>query len=218
MLHFPSPDIGMFGRRQRNARGHRIRVSIVAGAAQQDREVAVLVDEFDTDEALLPETGCTCCTVRMKLQDALRQRLAERAERPFGRVVIQSRRDIAPILRTFATERALGSEFYLESAPPLVGDRFILVERTPLSWAAFSRFMTTLIAMRGADVLRVTGLMNVEGCRGPVTVHCMQHLSLPPIELQAWPDQDHASRLDFVTRGVEEGAVRDLFNSVRALA
>ena len=26
MLHFPSPDIGMFGRRQRHVRGHRIPV------------------------------------------------------------------------------------------------------------------------------------------------------------------------------------------------
>ena len=28
MLHFPSPDIGMFGRRQRHVRGHRIPVTI----------------------------------------------------------------------------------------------------------------------------------------------------------------------------------------------
>jgi G3E family GTPase len=208
----------MFGRRQRHVRGHRIPVSIVTGGAQQDRDVAVVVDEFGVDEALLPEVGCTCCTVRVKLQDALRQRLAERAQRPFSGLVIESRREIAPILRTFATERALGSDFYLDSAPPLVGDRFTLVERTPISWIVFSRFMATLTAMRGADVWCVTGMVNIEGCRGPVTVHCMQHLSLPPIELQAWPDQDHGSRLEFVTRSIEESAVRDLFNSVRAFA
>ena len=217
MLHFPSPDIGMFGRRQRHARGHRIPVSIVIGDAQQDRDAAVVVDDIGADEVLLPEIGCTCCTVRVKLQDALRQRLAERTQRPFSRVAIQTRQDVAPILRTFETEHALGAEFYVEHAPSLVGDRFTLVERNGISWSAFSRFIATLTAMRGADLLRVTGLMNIEGCRGPVSVHCMQHLSLPPIELQAWPDQDHASRLDFVTRGIEESAVRDLFNSVRAL-
>jgi G3E family GTPase len=126
--------------------------------------------------------------------------------------------DEPPILRTLATERALGSELYLESAPPLVGDGFTLIDRSAISWSVFSRFMATLMAMRGADLLRVTGVVNIESCRGPVTVHCMQHLSMPPIELQAWHDQEHASRLEFVTRGIEEGAVRDLFNSVRALA
>ena len=77
--------------------------------------------------------------------------------------------------------------------------------------------MTTLIAMRGADLLQVKGLLNIEGCRGPVVVHCMQHLSLPPVELQAWPDDERASRMEFVTRGIEAPMVRALFDSVRAM-
>ena len=66
----------------------------------------------------------------------------------------------------------------------------MLTEDAPLAWDAFSRFITTLQALRGADLLRVTGLLNVEGCRGPVAVQFLQHLALPPVELQAWPDGD----------------------------
>ena len=45
--------------------------------------------------------------------------------------------------------------------------RFTLTEDAPLSWDAFSRFITTLQALRGADLLRVKGVLNIEGCRGP---------------------------------------------------
>jgi G3E family GTPase len=128
--------------------------------------------------------------------------------------MIETRQDIAPILRTFATERALGAEFYLEDAPPLAGDSFTLTEQTPLSWDAFSRFMATLIAMRGPDLLQMTGLLNVAGCRGPVAVQVMGHLTARPVELQAWPEGSHASRLEFNTRGIEVQTIRALFDSV----
>jgi G3E family GTPase len=95
---------------------------------------------------------------------------------------------------------------------------FVLTDDAPLSWDAFARAMETLIALRGPDLLRVKGLLNVVGCRGPVVVHVVQHLAHPPVELAAWPGKDRASRLVFITRGISETQVRDLLASVRALA
>ena len=95
---------------------------------------------------------------------------------------------------------------------------FVLTDDAPLSWDAFARAMETLIALRGPDLLRVKGLLNVVGCRGPVVVHVVQHLAHPPVELAAWPGKDRASRLVFITRGISETQVRDLMASVRALA
>jgi len=95
---------------------------------------------------------------------------------------------------------------------------FVLTEDAPLPWDAFARAMETLIALRGGDLLRVKGLLNVAGCRGPVVVHAVQHLAHPPVELAAWPDRNRTSRLVFITRGIPERQVRDLFASVRALA
>jgi G3E family GTPase len=95
---------------------------------------------------------------------------------------------------------------------------FVLTDDAPLPWDAFSRAMETLIALRGPDLLRVKGFLNVAGCRGPVVVHVVQHLAHPPVELAAWPDQDHSSRLVFITRDIPERQVRDLLKSVRALA
>jgi G3E family GTPase len=216
MLHFRSPDIGLFGRRQRHARGHRIPVHIVSDARTQDRDAVVLVDDFGTDEALLPETGCLCCTVRVTLQAALRRLLAERGQH-HACVGIETSQGLGPILRTFATERALGAEFYVEEAPPLTGNSFTLTDDTPLAWETFSRFIATLMALRGADLLHVKGFLNVERCRGPVVVQFMQHLAHTPVELQAWPDDDRASRLAFTTRNMTESDVRSLFSAMRAL-
>jgi G3E family GTPase len=95
---------------------------------------------------------------------------------------------------------------------------FVFREEAPLPWDAFARCMDTLIALRGPDLLRVKGFLNVAGCRGPVVVQVVQHLAHPPVELAAWPDRERASRLVFITRNISERQVRDLLNAVRALA
>jgi len=224
MRHFASPDIGVFGRRQRHARAHRIAVTIErpSGGAPHEPDVAVVADTFGADDAA-PIGTCRCCTVRVALQGALRQLLAERAQRQFNRVLIETGEELGPILRTFVSERALGAAFYVDEHPPVVTTdapgicRFELIEEAPLRWDAFSRFVTTLTALRGADLLHVKGRLNVEGCRGPVMFALLQHLAHQPIELQAWSDDDRASRLSFVTRGVEKNDVMKLFVAIRAL-
>jgi G3E family GTPase len=95
---------------------------------------------------------------------------------------------------------------------------FVVTEEAPLDWNAFARTMETLLALRGADLLRAKGFLNVAGCRGPVLVQFVQHLTHPPVELATWPDDNRTSRLVFITRGVPERQVRDLFVAVRALA
>jgi G3E family GTPase len=94
---------------------------------------------------------------------------------------------------------------------------FVLTEDAPVPWDALARAMETLIALRGPDLLRVKGFLNVIGCRGPVVIQAAQHLAHAPVELAAWPSDDHRSRLVFITRNVRETEVRALFEAVRAL-
>ncbi|HEY6832716.1 MAG TPA: GTP-binding protein [Pseudolabrys sp.] len=94
---------------------------------------------------------------------------------------------------------------------------FVLTQDEPMPWAVFARAMDTLIAMRGNDLLRVKGFLDVEGCRGPVVVQFVQHLAHPPVELETWPDADRQSRVVFITRNIAERQVRDLFAAVRGL-
>ncbi len=95
---------------------------------------------------------------------------------------------------------------------------FVLEWQKPMQWPAFTRAMETLIALRGGDLLRVKGILNVAGCRGPVVVQYVQHLAHPPVELQSWPDQNRNSRIVSITRNIAESQVRDLFASVERLA
>jgi G3E family GTPase len=94
---------------------------------------------------------------------------------------------------------------------------FVMRERKPLDWPVFQRAMETLIALRGPDILRIKGFLNLAGSKGPVVFQSVQHLIHPPVELAAWPDADRSTRLVFITRGVHEAQVRALFAACRAV-
>src|SRR6201987_2963018 len=72
-----------------------------------------------TDQVTLLGNGCLCCNTRSDLQITLRSLVAERDQGKlpqFRRILIETSglADPGPILQTFATDRALGSEFHVE--------------------------------------------------------------------------------------------------------
>ncbi|HET7164457.1 MAG TPA: GTP-binding protein [Pseudolabrys sp.] len=95
---------------------------------------------------------------------------------------------------------------------------FVLTHDKPMPWAVFARSMDTLMQLRGPDLLRVKGFLDVDGCKGPVVVQFVQHLAHPPVELESWPDENRKSRVVFITRNIAERQVRDLFKAIEALA
>jgi G3E family GTPase len=94
---------------------------------------------------------------------------------------------------------------------------FVLRFEKPMAWAAFTQAMDVLTALRGPDLLRVKGLVNVEGKSGPMVVQGVQHLFHPPLELAAWPSADRTTRLVFITRGIPRQVVADLFAAIGAI-
>jgi G3E family GTPase len=157
--------------------------------------------------------------------DAAREALIERlrALNPHADLSVAINGEVDPSRVTDAPSPALqppalrSAGFAAEAAHDDGIASFVLVEDRPIAWDAFARTMETLTALRGPDLLRVKGFLNVAGCRGPVLVQFVQHLAHPPVELQRWPDDSRASRLVFITRGIAEQTVRDLFNATRAL-
>jgi G3E family GTPase len=95
---------------------------------------------------------------------------------------------------------------------------FVLTEKTPIAWPVFARTMDTLMTLRGPDLLRVKGFLDVEGCKGPVLVQFVQHLAHRPVELESWPDENRATRVVFITRNITEQQVRDLLKAIGAIA
>jgi G3E family GTPase len=80
---------------------------------------------------------------------------------------------------------------------------FALVFDAALDWTLFGLWLTMLLNRHGSAVLRVKGLLNLEGADTPVAIHGVQQLVHVPTHLPAWPDpQDRRSRLVFITRGL----------------
>ena len=92
---------------------------------------------------------------------------------------------------------------------------FSIALDTPVQWAGFAQALAMLTSLRGPDLLRVKGLVNVQGCPGPVVIHLVQHLAHPPVELQAWPTKDRRSRLVFIVRNMTEATVRNVIVAVQ---
>src|SRR6476619_1694631 len=106
-------------------------------ATPEGAGTAVVINEFgsvgiddalvrgSSDEVTLLGNGCLCCNTRSDLQVALRNLVAERAQGmvpQFKRILIETSglADPGPILQTFSTDRALGSEFHIEVLVALV--------------------------------------------------------------------------------------------------
>jgi len=94
---------------------------------------------------------------------------------------------------------------------------FCLRYTEPMTWAAFSQTMEVLGALRGSDMLRVKGLINVAEHKGPMVVQGVQHLFHPPVELDAWPSADHSTRIVFITRNIPRETVANLFAAIGAV-
>ena len=94
---------------------------------------------------------------------------------------------------------------------------FVLRFDKAMPWETFTQCMDVLTALRGPDLLRVKGLVNVEGRAGPMVVQGVQHLFHPPLELASWPGADRGTRLVFITRGIPRQVIADLFAAIGAV-
>jgi G3E family GTPase len=94
---------------------------------------------------------------------------------------------------------------------------FSLRFERPFTWDSLNAALQTLTALRGPDLLRVKGLVNVEGEPGPVVLQAAQHLIHPPVTLESWRDADRSSRIVFITRNIARESVESLFIAVGAL-
>lgn len=86
----------------------------------------------------------------------------------------------------------------------------------PFTWRGFSAALELLATLRGADLLRVKGIVNVDG--KPVVVQGVQHIFHPPVTLDRWPSEDTRTRLVFITRRIEADTIRNLLQAVVQVA
>jgi G3E family GTPase len=89
---------------------------------------------------------------------------------------------------------------------------FVLTSEAAIPAGTLQMFFELLRANYGAQLLRVKGIVKLaEMPDTPLVVHGVQHVFHPPARLERWPDEDHRSRIVFITRDLPERAVRELF-------
>ena len=96
---------------------------------------------------------------------------------------------------------------------------FCLTFDEPIHGDALDLWLEALLLLRGADLLRIKGIINVVDLDGPVVIHGVQHIFHPAVMLKEWPSEDRRSRIVFITRDIDESILRDtlkMFTNVKA--
>lgn len=93
---------------------------------------------------------------------------------------------------------------------------FSVVSSRAVRREAFDRFLMLLRAAADTRLLRLKGLVRIEGDERPLVVHCVQHAVHPPARLESWPSDDRRTRLVLIAYEVDPAAVEDLFEAVTA--
>lgn len=88
---------------------------------------------------------------------------------------------------------------------------FVVRIDEPVGWGDFSTALDMLQGLKGDQLLRVKGIVNVRGEDVPRVVQCVHHLRYPDAALPAWPDADRSTRLVFIVRDLERDIVDRAF-------
>ena len=80
--------------------------------------------------------------------------------------------------------------------------------------SAFAMFLDLLRSAHGPNLLRLKGIVKIaEDPERPVVIHGVQHVFHPPAQLDAWPDDDHRTRMVFIVRDIAPKTISGLFDA-----
>ncbi len=86
----------------------------------------------------------------------------------------------------------------------------------PIEQAKLNFFIQLLVMLRGPDLLRVKGLVNVADREQPAVIHGVQHIFHPLSWLERWPSDDKRTRIVFIVRDIEPKQITELMASLTA--
>jgi G3E family GTPase len=91
---------------------------------------------------------------------------------------------------------------------------FVITSDVAIPAGTLDMFLELLRATHGNKLLRVKGIVKLaEMPDTPVVVHGVQHVFHPTARLERWPDDDHRTRLVFITKDLPQRTVQELFEA-----
>ena len=92
---------------------------------------------------------------------------------------------------------------------------FCLTGDKPFAPSSFEAFIELLRGTHGPKLLRVKGIVALsDDVNRPVVIHGVQHVFHPPQRLDAWPDDDHRTRIVFILKDLDERFIEALYASL----
>src|SRR5262249_17885591 len=79
-----------------------------------------------------------------------------------------------------------------------------------LAWRHVESWLATLVERLGASLLRLKGLLAIEGEQGPVVFQAVQHVIHRPEKLSAWPTGLHEGRITVIAEGIPKDALETM--------
>lgn len=92
---------------------------------------------------------------------------------------------------------------------------FCLTGGRPFAPSSFEAFIELLRGTHGPRLLRVKGIVALADDESrPVVIHGVQQVFHPPQRLDAWPDDDHRTRIVFILKDLDERFIEALYASL----
>jgi G3E family GTPase len=90
---------------------------------------------------------------------------------------------------------------------------FTVTLKKPIDWTPFGIWLGLLLHAHGERILRVKGILNVLGSKGPIILQGVQHVIHAPYHLDYWPDENHHSRITFIVDGLSVKSIEASINA-----
>jgi len=91
---------------------------------------------------------------------------------------------------------------------------FSFASEAALPAPMFDMFLDLLRSLHGENLLRLKGIVKLkETPQSPVVIHGVQHIFHPVVQLPQWPDGDQRTRIVLITRDLDPGAIKTLFDA-----
>ncbi|MEL6522246.1 MAG: GTP-binding protein [Pseudomonadota bacterium] len=95
-----------------------------------------------------------------------------------------------------------------------IGTASIILDE-PLDDELFDRWLDTLIALRGSDILRVKGIVFLKDIEAPFVFHGVQYIFDPPVQLKDWSSDDRRSRIVVIARDLSRPELQASLDQLR---
>lgn len=90
-------------------------------------------------------------------------------------------------------------------------ESFVFRWSSGATWAAYAGWLEQLGKLPAADLMRVKGLLQLDGAGPPYVVQGVQHTFTQPVRMPAWPTGDRRSWLVVIARGIRRASLEAIF-------